>query len=87
VETTINTSYKTPIVTPSECGDRVYRTYFINGREHEPMGGTWSTLDIAAFGRQEDWEDSPEGYPQDPQYSWLNWHDGYGPGKLAGEQS
>ena len=64
METTINTSYKTPIVTPSECGDRVYRTYFINGREHEPMGGTWSTLDIAAFGRQEDWEDSPPGWPQ-----------------------
>lgn len=67
-------------------GDRVYRTYFINGREHEPVGGTWNTLDITAFGRQEDWEDSPEGYPQDPQYHWMNWHDSYGPAKPAGEQ-
>jgi predicted dithiol-disulfide oxidoreductase (DUF899 family) len=58
-------------------GDSVYRTYFINDREHEPMGGTWSYLDITALGRQEEWEDSPEGYPQTPRYAWLNWHDGY----------
>jgi predicted dithiol-disulfide oxidoreductase (DUF899 family) len=59
-------------------GDSVYRTYFINNREHEPMGGTSSYLDVTALGRQEEWEDSPEGYPQTPQYAWLNWHDGYG---------
>ena len=28
------------------------------------MGGTWNYLDITALGRQEEWEDSPEGYPQ-----------------------
>jgi len=25
--------------------------------------------------RQEEWEDSPEGYPQTPPYAWWNWHD------------
>jgi hypothetical protein len=31
-----------------------------------------------ALGRQEEWEDSPEGYPQTPPYKWWNWHDDYG---------
>jgi predicted dithiol-disulfide oxidoreductase (DUF899 family) len=59
-------------------GDRVFRTYFVNNRGDEPMGGTWSYLDITALGRQERWEDSPEGYPQTPPYSWWRWHDDYG---------
>jgi hypothetical protein len=29
------------------------------------------------LGRQETWEDSPEGYPKDPPYKWWNWHDNY----------
>ena len=59
-------------------GDRVFRTYFINNRGDEVMGGTWSYLDLTALGRQEEWEDSPEGYPQTPPYEWWNWHDEYG---------
>ena len=58
-------------------GDQVFRTYFINGRGDEAMGTTWSYLDITALGRQETWEDSPEGYPQTPPYKWWNWHDNY----------
>ena len=57
-------------------GDKAYRTYFINGRAAEATGTTWSYLDMTALGRQETWEDSPEGYPQGP-HSWLNWHDNY----------
>ena len=30
---------------------------------------------MTALGRQETWEDSPAGYPQDPPYSWWSWHD------------
>jgi predicted dithiol-disulfide oxidoreductase (DUF899 family) len=56
-------------------GDRVFRTYFIDARGDEAMGSTWSYLDITALGRQEDWEDSPEGYPQTPPYQWWIWHD------------
>jgi predicted dithiol-disulfide oxidoreductase (DUF899 family) len=58
-------------------GDGVFRTYFINNRGDEPMGSTWSYLDLTALGRQEDWEDSPEGYPQTPPYKWWKWHDEY----------
>jgi predicted dithiol-disulfide oxidoreductase (DUF899 family) len=58
-------------------GERVFRTYFINNRGDEAMGGTWRYLDITALGRQELWEDSPEGYPQTPPYKWWNWHDAY----------
>lgn len=59
-------------------GDRVFRTYFINNRGDEQMGGTWNYLDITPLGRQEAWEDSPKGYPQTPPYKWWNWHDEYG---------
>jgi predicted dithiol-disulfide oxidoreductase (DUF899 family) len=59
-------------------GEQVYRTYFINSRGDEAMGSTWSYLDITALGRQEESEDSPEGYPQTPPYSWWRWHDAYG---------
>src|SRR5215217_6811513 len=59
-------------------GDNVFRTYFINARGDEAMGSTWSYLDMTALGRQEEWEDSPEGYPQTPPYEWWNWHDEYG---------
>ena len=59
-------------------GDRIFRTYFIDSRGDEAMGSTWSYLDITALGRQEEWEDSPEGYPQTPPYQWWNYHDAYG---------
>ncbi len=59
-------------------GDNVFRTYFINNRGDEAMGSTWSYLDLTALGRQEDWEDSPEGYPQSAPYAWWHWHDEYG---------
>jgi len=58
-------------------GDRVFRTYFLNNRGDEQMGNTWNYLDITPLGRQELWEDSPEGYPQTPTYKWWNWHDSY----------
>jgi len=58
-------------------GERVFRTYFINARGDEAMGTTWSYLDATPLGRQEAWEDSPEGYPQTPPYHWWRWHDEY----------
>lgn len=58
-------------------GDKVFRTYFINNRGDEQMGGTWNYLDVTPLGRQEAWEDSPEGYPQTPPYNWWNWNDSY----------
>ncbi|HEX4753838.1 MAG TPA: DUF899 domain-containing protein [Solirubrobacterales bacterium] len=55
----------------------VFRTYFVNSRGDEALGSTWSYLDITALGRQEIWEDSPEGYPQTQPYAWWNLHDEY----------
>ncbi len=60
--------------------DTVFRTYFVNNRGDEALGTTWSYLDLTALGRQEEWEDSPEGYPQTPPYECWNWHDAYGEG-------
>lgn len=59
-------------------GERVFRTYFINNRGDEALGNTWSYLDMTALGRQENWEDSPDGYPQTAPYEWWEWHDAYG---------
>ena len=58
-------------------GDKIFRTYFIDSRGDEHMGTTWAYLDITALGRQEEWEDSPEGYPQTPPYQWWHRHDEY----------
>jgi predicted dithiol-disulfide oxidoreductase (DUF899 family) len=58
-------------------GDRVFRTYFSDGRGDEVFVNTWNFLDMTALGRQEDWEDSPEGYPQTKPYQWWRWHDAY----------
>ena len=58
-------------------GDRVYRTYFTTGRGVEALGTVWTFLDLTPLGRQEDWEDSPAGYPQTPPYEWWRRHDEY----------
>jgi predicted dithiol-disulfide oxidoreductase (DUF899 family) len=58
-------------------GDDIFRTYFIDNRGDEGMGTTWAYLDITALGRQEEWEDSPAGYPQTPPYQWWHRHDEY----------
>ncbi len=62
-------------------GEKIFRTYFITSRGDEQMGNTWNYLDITALGRQEKWEDSPEGYPQTPPYKWWNYHDAYSKSK------
>lgn len=61
----------------------IFRTYFVDGRGDEQMGSTWNYLDITALGRQEEWEDSPEGYPQTPPYTWWNRHDEYDEATVA----
>ena len=58
-------------------GDRIFRTYFVDARGDEALGSTWSYLDLTPLGRQEEWEDSPDGYPQTPAYDWWRRHDEY----------
>jgi predicted dithiol-disulfide oxidoreductase (DUF899 family) len=59
-------------------GEEVYRAYFTSGRGVEALGSVWTFLDLTPLGRQEEWEDSPEGYPQTPPYQWWRRHDEYG---------
>ncbi|MCI0559451.1 MAG: DUF899 domain-containing protein [Nitrososphaera sp.] len=59
-------------------GGNVFQTYFTNGRGVEYLGSNWSYLDLTPFGRQEAWEDSPDGWPQSPPYEWWRHHDRYG---------
>ncbi|MBA3301775.1 MAG: DUF899 domain-containing protein [Thermoleophilaceae bacterium] len=58
-------------------GDEAYRTYYTHGRGVEALGATVTYLDITPYGRQEEWEDSPEGWPQEPTYSRGALHDEY----------
>jgi predicted dithiol-disulfide oxidoreductase (DUF899 family) len=58
-------------------GDSVFRSYFTAGRGVEALGSVWTFLDLTPLGRQESWEDSPEGWPQTPPYEWWRRHDEY----------
>jgi predicted dithiol-disulfide oxidoreductase (DUF899 family) len=58
-------------------GDHVFHTYSTYARGLEPLVGTVNFLDLTPYGRQEDWEDSPEGWPQSPTYGWTRHHDKY----------
>ena len=49
-------------------GDDVYRTYNTTARGVDRLLFLHNILDLAAYGRQEDWEDSPPGWPQHPTY-------------------
>ncbi len=57
-------------------GDEVFHTYFTAGRGVEGLAGR-TFLDLTPYGRQEDWEDSPAGWPQTPTYGWGRLHDRY----------
>ncbi|HEX4813363.1 MAG TPA: DUF899 family protein [Nonomuraea sp.] len=45
-------------------GDRVFETYWTSGRGNEAMAPSYALMDRTVYGRQEDWEDSPEGWPR-----------------------
>jgi len=58
-------------------GTDVFRNYFTSGRGVEALGSVWTLLDLTPYGRQEDWEDSPEGVPRTARYEWWRRHDEY----------
>jgi predicted dithiol-disulfide oxidoreductase (DUF899 family) len=47
-------------------GDQFFLTYETTGRGVEAIMASHKLLDLTAYGRQETWEDSPEGWPQEP---------------------
>ena len=46
-------------------GDRVFETYWTTARGVEAMDNSYALMDLTVYGRQEAWEDSPPGWPQD----------------------
>jgi predicted dithiol-disulfide oxidoreductase (DUF899 family) len=50
-------------------GDRFFLTYETTGRGVEAIMSSHKLLDMTAYGRQEKWEDSPDGWPQEPTYT------------------
>lgn len=49
-------------------GEEIYRTYDTTARGVDRLVFVHSILDLTPYGRQEDWEDSPAGWPQKPTY-------------------
>jgi predicted dithiol-disulfide oxidoreductase (DUF899 family) len=50
-------------------GDTVHRTWHTAGRGTEQLSHTFALIDLLPYGRQEQWQTSPEGWPQSPTYS------------------
>jgi predicted dithiol-disulfide oxidoreductase (DUF899 family) len=46
-------------------GDRVFETYWTTRRGAEALDYSYALMDLTVFGRQERWEDSPAGWPQE----------------------
>ncbi|TCO64709.1 DUF899 domain-containing protein [Actinocrispum wychmicini] len=59
-------------------GDRVFHTYSTYARGGDILLNTYNYLDLTPYGRQETFEKSPEGRPQEPFMSWVRHHDDYG---------
>ncbi|WP_166979829.1 DUF899 domain-containing protein [Paramicrobacterium fandaimingii] len=54
-------------------GDTVYRTWHSSGRGTEQVSHTFPLVDLLPWGRREEWQDSPDGWPVSPAYSgWLD---------------
>lgn len=49
-------------------GDHIYRTYTTTARGVDRLVYTNAILDLLPYGRRQDWEDSPPGWPQRPTY-------------------
>jgi len=53
--------------------DTAYRTYNTQGRGVEQVSHMFPLVDLLPYGRQEEWQDAPAGWPQSPAYS--GWSD------------
>jgi predicted dithiol-disulfide oxidoreductase (DUF899 family) len=50
-------------------GSQVFETYWTTARGVEYMDHSYQLLDLTVYGRQENWEDSPAGWPQECTYT------------------
>nr|WP_245675445.1 DUF899 family protein [Micromonospora halophytica] len=51
-------------------GDQVYETYWTTGRGVEALMTSYHALDLTVYGRQEPWEDAPDGWPKVSGHPW-----------------
>ncbi|WP_221584688.1 DUF899 domain-containing protein [Microbacterium sp. G2-8] len=63
-------------------GDRIFHSWSTFARGEEPFMQVFDLLDLTPYGRQEAWENSPEGWPQTPPYEWMRRADEYGDGPV-----
>lgn len=66
-------------------GDTVHRTWNTSGRGIEQLTHTFPLIDALPYGRQEEWQDSPQGWPQQEAYS--RWVDSQDVARWFGESS
>jgi predicted dithiol-disulfide oxidoreductase (DUF899 family) len=48
--------------------DQIYRTYATTSRGVDRLLFSSNIMDLLPYGRQQEWEDSPPGWPQHPTY-------------------
>jgi len=75
---TANSPFGTDMGAPPEAGfavnvflrdgDTVYRTWHTDGRGTEQLGHMHGLVDVLPYGRQEEWQDVPDGWPQHATY-------------------
>lgn len=49
--------------------DKVFRTWYTTGRGIEQLSYCFGLIDVLPYGRQEQWQDTPDGWPQQPTHS------------------
>ncbi|GAA1873092.1 DUF899 family protein [Asanoa iriomotensis] len=52
-------------------GDRTFLTYRTTGRGNEAINGVFGLLDRTVYGRGEEWEEKPEGWPKGQHACWY----------------
>jgi predicted dithiol-disulfide oxidoreductase (DUF899 family) len=60
------------IVSYLRQGSKVFETYWTTRRGVEAMDYSYALMDLTVYGRQEPWEDSPPGWPQQWQVDGSN---------------
>ena len=54
---------------PTDHGEDVYRTWTTTGRGVEQVSHVFPLVDLLPYGRQEEWQDVPQGWPQGETYA------------------
>lgn len=65
-------------------GERILHSWTTYARGEERFMVVFDLLDLTPYGRQESWEHSPAGWPQEPPYTWMRLHDRYAQPDSAG---